>query len=93
MNKKVSIILVTILIVLFGCGLFAFLRFAKNHTVESKTININVGEKLSKNIEDYISEDNNCELNLDNVNVNKKGKYSYRIKCDDKSYIGTINVK
>lgn len=91
-------VFVNCLIILFVIGLsFGIFLFIKNtNTFKLKDIEINLGDKLSENIEDYIdgSIKNiiDYKLYLDDVNVNKVGEYTYKVKYNKHVEIGTIKV-
>ena len=95
-NRKTFLIIgIFILIVLFGTGLFCFLRFAKEQkNIKLKNDTIELGSKLNKDIRHYVDGNSkNCKINLKNVDVNKVGKYKYTVKCNKLDFKATIEVK
>lgn len=90
-KKKMLVILITLLIVMFGAGLFLFLRFAKNNVLENKVIKI--GSTVDNDINNYIKNNKNCKLDISEVDNTKEGKYVYYIKCPKKTFKGNIEVK
>lgn len=98
--KHVSFIfLIFVVIALIGGGLYFYLsstqKVAKS-AVLTKTIEVNIGEKLSLKLNDYAEFKNikatNCILNTKKVDINKIGKYTYIISCGVNDYKGTIKV-
>ena len=94
-KKSIGVTIIIILVVLFGIGLFLFLRYAKenvNFKLDNKTIKLN--STLSNDINDYMEKNNkNCKLDISEVNTKKVGKYKYYVKCKKKTYEATIEVK
>ena len=94
-KKGLLIGLVFILIILIGLGLYYFLVYAKNNTTASSVIEdkvVELGEELDEDIKSYTSKEN-CTLNLEQVDVNKIGTYTYSVTCDGKEYTASIEVK
>ena len=93
MNKKNNLLitLIVLSIVVFGIGLFLFLRFAKENVLENKVIN--VGDIVDNDINNYVKNNKNCNLDISNVDSSKKGIYKYYVKCKNKTFEGTIEVK
>ncbi len=93
--KILWIILIIVLIVLFGLGLYYFLVYAKNTTsMGSKiaTIELELGSELSDNIDDYVDGLSDCKIDLSSVDISKIGEYDYKINCSDKSYTAKAKV-
>ena len=90
-KKNIAIVIILIIVVLFGIGLYFFLKYAKDSMIKDKTVKLN--SKLSTNIDDYMKNTKNCTLDLSEVNTSKKGKYKYYVKCKRKTYEATIEVK
>ena len=90
-KKSVALIIILILVFLFGIGLFLFLRYAKESIIKDKTVELN--STLSTNIDDYMKNTKNCNLDISEVNTSKKGKYRYYVRCRRKTYEATIEVK
>ena len=95
-NPKHVFINCLIILFVIGLGIGIFLYIQQTNTFKLKNININLGDKLSENIEDYI--DGNIEnisdykLYLDNVDVTKVGKYTYKVKYNKHTEEGVIEV-
>ena len=86
------------LIILFLLGLFggAFIYYKRENTVRIKNVTVEVGSKLSNNVEDYLKNGNRFsykyKLYLNDVDVNTVGKYTYKIKYNKHTKKGYINV-
>lgn len=99
-NKKtIIILLLIILIVAIGAGVYTFLTMAKKSssvTITTKEVKVELGSLLSANIDDYATISGygkmDCELNLENVNMNKVSTYKYIVTCGKVSEEGTILV-
>lgn len=87
------------------CMLFLFIigilggisiYYKKLHTIKLKNVTIELGDTLSKDINDYLINGkryaNEYKLYLDNVDVNTIGKYSYKVKYNKHTKTGYINV-
>ena len=91
-------IFVKCLIILFLFGLLggALIYYKKENTVRIKNVTVEVGSKLSTNVNDYLKSGNRYaskyKLYLKNVNVNEVGKYTYRIRYNKHTKTGYINV-
>ena len=93
-----------IIIVLFGVGFGTYyvlkytdiLNNTPKITITTKTLDINMGEVLSNDINDYASvtgtDIKNCNINKDTVNTEVAGTYTYQITCGEIYKSGTINV-
>ena len=93
-TNKSLIIIIFILIVLFGIGLFFFLRFAKyNHKIVLKNKVVELGDKLDTDIKQYSNNTKNCKIDLSKVDMKKVGKYKYVVTCKKKKATATIEVK
>lgn len=93
------IILIFFIILLIGGGIYFYLSRTRNvaeNSVLTKKVEINIGDKLSLNLNDYGEFRNikatNCILNTKDVNPNKLGTYTYTIKCGINEYKGNISV-
>lgn len=99
-GKKVLIVtLIIILIAAIGFGVYTFLSLAKNsamNSITTKDVKIELGSVLSNNIEDYASitgyNKNDCNLNLNSINVNKVSTYKYTVTCGKETVEGTVIV-
>lgn len=90
-KKNIALIVILILVVLFGIGLYLFLKYAKESMIKDKTVKLN--STLSTNIDDYMKNTKNCSLDITGVDTTKKGKYKYYVRCKRKTYEATIEVK
>ena len=88
------------------CMLFLFIigilggvsiYYKKQHTIKLKNVTIELGDTLSKDVNDYLINGkryaNEYKLYLDNVDVNTIGKYSYKVKYNKHTKTGYINVQ
>ncbi len=104
-KKKINIkfimfiFLIILIISLIGLGIYFYLSSTKRvaqNAVVTKNIKVNIGDKLSLNLDNYATfkevKASNCILNIKNVNVLKIGKYEYTIKCGINEYKGKIEV-
>ena len=74
---------------------------AKTNEIKLKDIEIEINNPISMNIEDYLENISNIEMNvlkvlkLDTslVNITQAGTYQYTITYNKKKYIGTVKVK
>ncbi len=90
-QERILMIIIMLVAILVGVGLYAFLRYAKDinkkYHIEDKHIKINSSlDDIKKEYNKY----KDCKLNLDKVDVSKIGKYEYSIKCkkiSSKAYI------
>ena len=75
-------------------GVYFYMR--KENTIRLKNINIEVGSKLSNDVNDYLLSgkkySSEYKLYLDNVDVDTIGKYSYKVKYNKHTKTGYINV-
>ena len=93
------IVLIFIVIAIIGGGLYFYLsstRKVAENAVLTKTVEVNVGEKLPLILDKYAEFRNvkatNCILNTKEVEINKIGTYTYTISCGVNDYKGTIRV-
>ena len=93
-SQILLLIIIFIISVLIGIGLFAFLRYAKNidkkYNLKDRTIKLNSN---LDGIEKEYSKYKDCKIDLSKVNVDEIGKYEYSIKCKKKSSKAYIYVK
>lgn len=92
-------VLIVILILAIGFGVYYFLSIAKDsatRSITTKELKVELGSVLSNNVEDYATisgfNKNDCKLNLSNVNVNKVSTYKYIVTCGKENVEGTIIV-
>lgn len=94
-----SNILLKCLIYIFIIGLAVgiFLYHKRQNTIKLKNITIEVGEDLSKNVEDYLinglNNKDDYKLYLDEVDVKTVGEYSYKIKYNKHTKKGKVEVR
>jgi len=87
------------LIILFVIGLCIgiFLYYKEKNTITLKRVTIELGDKLSTNVNDYLltGEDFSEEYKLDlsSVDVNVIGKYKYKVKYNKYVKEGTIVIQ
>lgn len=94
-NTKHSVLKCLVCIFIIGIIIGIFLYYKKQNTIGLKNITIEVGTSLSKNIEDYLKNGhkykNEYKLYLDDVNANKVGVYTYKVKYN--KHIETAKIK
>lgn len=82
---------------IIGISVGVFLYFKEKNTIRVKNITIELGEKLSDNIEDYLSsgieQKDYYKIDLSKVDINNIGTYQYSIKYNKHIVTGKINVK
>lgn len=105
-KKKTSktFFVICIILVLFGIGFGTYyvlkytdlLNSAPKIEIETKTLEVNMGDRLSPNISDYASitgtDTRNCNLNIEDVNINEEGTYHYQVTCGEIHKKGVIKV-
>lgn len=105
-NKKgnKTIFVVIVIVLLFGVGFGTY--YVLNYTdllsnkakieIETKNIEVNVGDTLSTNITNYANisgtDVRNCLLDTKDVDVKKEGTYTYKITCGDIYKNGKVTV-
>ncbi len=99
-KKGWFIFLVIVFILIIGALIFYYLRISKgtlSNAVVTKEINMEMGEELSTNINDYATfksiASSNCVLNTKNVDILNAGTYEYSITCGNRAYKGNITIK
>ena len=94
-SKLPLIIIIFTMIILFGIGLFLFLRFAKDQgNLKLKKDIAELGEPLNKDIRHYLDGNpKDCKIDLSSVDTNKIGKYEYTVTCKSIKEKSTIEVK
>lgn len=86
---------------LIGFGVYSYFHYYKANAISLKTVTIELGKPVSKNISDYIEGNNIDKYTLDvssisvdeNNNTNSTGEYSYKIKSSEKELKGKVFVK
>lgn len=94
-NKTLFFILIILLILAIGGGIYYFLFMGKTaYIVNLKEVTIGVGETLSMNLDDYAivtqGDKTKCSPILVDIDTNTIGKYSFSVKCEDKTFSGGI---
>jgi len=96
-NPKQVFIKCLIILFIIGISIGIFLYYKEKNTIKLKKITLELGSELSTNIDDYLlsGEKNSNEyvLNLDKVDKNKVGKYTYEVKYNKHTKKGTIIVE
>lgn len=91
-------IFLKLLFILFFIGLCLgiFLYYKHQNVIELKNITIELGEPLSKNVEDYITNGFNnvksYKLYLNDVDTSKVGTYTYKVKYNKHTKTGKIKI-
>lgn len=82
---------------IIGICVGVFLYYKDKNTIRVKNITIELGDKLSDNIEDYLLSGNelkdNYKLDLSKVDINNIGTYKYTIKHNKHIVTGKIIIK
>jgi len=95
-NPKHVFIKCLVLFFVIGLIIGIFLYIKNNNTFKLKDIKINLGDKLSDNVEDYIKGSikniSDYKLYLDDVDITKVGEYEYNVKYNKHVETGTIKV-
>ncbi len=92
-------VFIKILIILFIIGICIgiFLYYKNENTIKLKKITVELGTELSLNVDDYLingkKNSKDYKLDLSNVDINKVGTYTYKVKYNKHTKIGTIVVK
>ena len=98
-EEKPNNVFIKCLVILFLIGILggAFIYYKKENTVRIKNVTVEVGSKLSTNINDYLKKGNKFsskyKLYLDGVDINTVGKYVYKVKYNKHIKKGYINVQ
>lgn len=95
-NTKHIFLKLMIYLFIFGIGLGIFLFYKNENTMELKNITVEVGDELSKNVDDYLKSgskySNDYKLYLNDVDTSIVGVYTYKIKYNKHTKTGKINV-
>lgn len=95
-NSKHIFIKCLIILFILGLSIGIFLFYKKEHTLKLKNITIEVGEQLSKNVNDYIINGNKYideyKLYINEVDIYKVGEYTYKVKYNKHTKKGIIKV-
>lgn len=97
---KVAFMILFFVILIGGC-IYGYLIFKNSDNIKLKNITVELGNKLSTNIDDYITGNNINTYKLDvssvavddNGNTNSTGEYSYKIIKNGKTQKGKLYVK
>ena len=83
-NPKHVFIKCLIIALVIAICLGAFLFYKEKNTIKLKKVVIELGDKLSENVTDYLENgdkfSNEYKLYLDEVNINKAGTYKYKVR-------------
>ncbi len=102
-NNK-TIFVIVIILVLFGIGFGTYyvlkytdiLNNKPKIEITTRNLEINLGDTLSTNINDYATITNtdvtNCTIDTTGVNVNTPGTYTYTISCGEIRESGSVVV-
>lgn len=95
-NPKQVFIKILIILFIIGFCIGIFLYIKNTNTFKLRDIKINLGDKLSLDVEDYIEgnikEINDYKLYIDEVDVTKVGNYVYKVKYKKHMEEGIIRV-
>ena len=102
-NKILFIIIIVLVLAVVGFGTFYVLKYTdlinKNTssvTITAGNVTSEVGAELSKNIADYAvirgTNMTNCDLNTENVDINKAGVYEYTVTCGEVHKTGKVTI-
>ncbi len=94
-SKPLFVVIIILLICLVAFGVYYFLKIS-SVKVTLKDVELNLGDTLSDNIDDYATisggKKDSCSLVLPDVNSNEIGEYDYKIVCDNKTFTGKITI-
>ncbi len=99
-KKTLVVVLLIVLIAAIGFGIYYFLIMAKNSSigvsVSTKDLRLELGDELSKNMEDYAKisgyNKDNCTLDISNINMNQVSTYKFYVTCGTIKSEGTAIV-
>lgn len=95
-NSKHIFLKCLLYLFILGIAVGIFIFYKKQNTMELKTITVEVGEKLSTNVEDYLKSghkySDDYKLYLNGVDTNTVGVYNYKIKYNKHTKTAKINV-
>jgi len=95
-NPKHVFVKCLAILFIIGIVIGLFLYNKNNNVLKLKDIKINLGDKLSTNIEDYIDGGikyiDDYKLYLDNIDTNKVGEYVYTVKYKKHKETGIIKI-
>lgn len=101
-NKTLFVIIIILALFGVGFGTYYVLKYTDllnskpSVVINLKNLDVNMGDSLSQNINDYATIEGtdvkNCVLSTGDVDVEKEGKYTYQITCGEIIKSGTINV-
>lgn len=99
-NKKLFIVIIVAFVLVLGVGVFIYIYLNQgNKNVKNlilKDVSIQVGDKLSTNVNDYVERGNvelsSCLLNTDGVLYNRIGQYKYKVICGNSTFTGNVMV-
>lgn len=95
-NPKHVFIKCLVLLFIIGVGVGVFWFYKNKNTISLRTVTIEVGGTLSTNIDDYLKNGqkykNDYKLYLNDVDTNKVGEYSYKVKYNKHTKTGKVKV-
>lgn len=95
-NTKHAFLKCLIYLFIIGIAIGIFLFHKRENTMKLKKITVEVGSELSTNVLDYLSNGeklaNNYKLYINDVDINKVGEYTYKIKYNKHTKTSTIKV-
>ncbi len=102
-SKLPFIIIIVAVLGAVGFGTYYVLNYTnlinKNTptiTIETKTVEVNLGDDLSQNIDDYATvtgtQSSNCTLALPEQEITKAGNYDFSVTCGGIKKSGTLKV-
>lgn len=101
-NKTVFILIIIILLFGIGFGTYYVLKYtdilsnAPKIVIETKNLEVNIGESISSDIKDYATvtgtDIKNCNIDKETIDSTKVGTYTYKITCGEVYKTGTVNV-
>lgn len=101
-NKTLFVVIIILLLFGVGFGTYYVLKYTDllsskpKITINTKDIEVNMGENLSSNLTDYAdivgTDYHNCNLNVLDVDTKTVGTYTYQVTCGEIYKKGTITV-
>lgn len=101
-NKTLFVIIIVILLFAIGFGTYYVLKYTDilastpKVVINTKDMEVNIGESLSTDINDFASvsgtDIRNCNIDITSVDVNAVGVYKYKVTCGDIYKEGSVTV-
>ena len=102
MNKTLFIVLIIVILVAVGFGTYYVLNYTDllkgkaQVTIVTKDFQLDVGSELPNDISSYATitgtDNKNCSLNTQDVDVSNAGVYTYKVTCGETIKAGKITV-